>query len=123
MYSYLATDVSETTTLDRCRSKMKYFNYLPPLSALKLGLCHSMPFVYRNIHVISDGLTAVAPHFLLSIWPHASAWRMRQADLCSVPTKPKVSTLAHSRTLLLCHHVDFSPPHFPVPSNTIMILK
>ena len=52
------------------KSEMSYF---PPLSALVL--CHSVPCVYGNIRVIGDRLSAAAPHFLLFIWPHASARR------------------------------------------------
>lgn len=117
---------NEPSIPGRHQSEIKYFNYFPPVSALKLVLCHSMPCVYGNIHVIGDGLTAVAPHFLLFILHHASARRTRelmgQADLYSVPTLPILSTLAHPWTLSLCHLAHSAHPLtslFP----WIMILK
>ena len=90
MHFCLVTNISECSTLSRYLSESNYCNSYYLLS--------SWYSVYGNIYVIGNGPTADAPHFLLFIWPHASARRTRelmgQADLCSVPTLPILSTLA-----------------------------
>lgn len=108
------TNMSEPSILDRYQSEMKYFEYFP---------LHSVLFSLWEHLCYQWWTDCCPPHFLLFIWPHASALRMRelmkQTDLFSMPILPIVSTLAHPWTL---SHLSSTLTHL-FPCSLIAVFR